>query len=75
LVIEVLSASSTVDEMNDRERICLETGCLEFWEVDPKRRQVRVSKRDGNAHTYKAGEQIPLPLFGDAALPVTEMFP
>jgi hypothetical protein len=30
LVIEVLSPSNTVAEMNDRERICLENGAQEF---------------------------------------------
>ena len=74
LVVEVLSPSNTADEINDKERLCLETGCLEFWEVDPKQRQVRVSKPDGTARTYKAGQEIPLDVFGAATLPVNEIF-
>jgi Uma2 family endonuclease len=75
LVIEVLSPSNTADEIIDKERLCLETDCLEFWVVDPKRHQVRVSKPDGSAQTYKAGQEIPLDIFGIGTLPVNEIFP
>jgi Uma2 family endonuclease len=74
LVIEVLSPSNTVEEINDRERLCLETGCREFWVVDPKLRQVKVSKPDGLTRTYQAGQAIPLDLFGEGTLPVNEIF-
>ena len=63
LVIEVLSPSNTVAEMIDKETLCLENGCREFWLVDPVRRQVRVSTLDGRTITYKSGQQIP-PFFG-----------
>jgi len=75
LVIEVLSPSNTVDEMNDRERICLDNGAREFWLVDPKRRQVKVSTPDGHTTTWRTGECIPLPLFGGAHLVVDAIFP
>jgi Uma2 family endonuclease len=74
LVIEVLSPSNTVDEMNDKERICLENGAREFWVVDPKRRQVKVSTPDGHTTTWQAGQQIPLALFGGAFLVVSDIF-
>ena len=70
VIIEVLSPSNTVDEMNERERICLESGAREFWVVDSKRRQVKVSTPDGHTVTWRAGQNIPLPLFGGAKLPV-----
>ena len=35
LVIEVLSPSNTAQEINDRERLCLETGCREFGSSIP----------------------------------------
>jgi Uma2 family endonuclease len=63
IVIEVLSPSNTASEMLDKEQLCLENGALEFWVVDPVRRQVRISTADGRAATYKAGQDIPL-LFG-----------
>jgi Uma2 family endonuclease len=46
LVVEVLSPSNTVDEINDRMEICLDNGCKSFWVVDQKRK--RVSVREGN---------------------------
>jgi Uma2 family endonuclease len=63
IVIEVLSPSNTASEMLDKEQICLENGALEFWVVDPVRRQVRISTPDGRSITYKSGQEIPL-LFG-----------
>ena len=74
LVIEGLSPSNTVDEMNDRERICLENGAQEFWVVDAKRRQVKISRLDGHTTTWRAGQQFPLPLFGGAYLAVDAIF-
>ena len=45
-VVEVLSLSNTVDEINDRMAICLENGCSSFWIVDPKRQRVSVTEGD-----------------------------
>jgi Uma2 family endonuclease len=72
LVIEVLSPSNTVTEIFDKEQLCLEHGCIEFWVVDPIRSQVKVSTRDGHTLTYRQGQQIPL-LFG-GTLPVEVIF-
>jgi len=63
IVIEVLSPSNTVTEMLDKEKLCLENGCQEFWIVDPTLRLVKVSTPAGRAVTYSAGQEIPL-LFG-----------
>jgi Uma2 family endonuclease len=60
LVIEILSPSNTAAEMLEREQICLENGCREFWIVDLDRRQVRVSTPVGRTVTYKAGTVIPV---------------
>jgi Uma2 family endonuclease len=74
LVVEILSPSNKTTEMNDRKKTFLASGCLEFWLVDPVNRQIDVSTPDGVTTTYRAGQAIPLPLFGDGALPVDDIF-
>jgi Uma2 family endonuclease len=63
IVIEILSPSNTATEMLDKEKLCLENGCVQFWIVDPALRLVKVSTPDGRAFTYSTGQEIPL-LFG-----------
>ena len=46
LVIEVLSPSNTVDEINDKMSVCMANGCRSFWTVDGKRKQVSVTEGD-----------------------------
>jgi Uma2 family endonuclease len=72
IVIEVLSRSNTAAEMLDKEQLCLENGAQEFWVVDPKSRQVKVSTSDGRTMIYKAGQQIPL--LSGGAIAVSEIF-
>jgi Uma2 family endonuclease len=74
MVIEVLSPSNTKAEMREREALCLANGCLEFWVLDEKKRQVSVSTPNGVTVTYHSGQTIPLRLFGDASLPVDRIF-
>jgi Uma2 family endonuclease len=72
LVIEVLSPSNTAAEMLDKEQICLENGCQEFWVVDARHHQVKVSTREGRTATYKAGQLIPL--FFGGSISIDEIF-
>jgi Uma2 family endonuclease len=74
LVIEILSPSNTVAEMNDRRRLFLETGCLQFWAVDYKLRLIDVSTPDGITTTYSSGQSIPLPLSAGDTLAADEIF-
>ena len=74
LVIEVLSPSNTAAEIYDKEKLCLENGAQEFWVVDPDLRQVKVSTPDGHTVTYRAGQEIALPLFGGARMAVDGIF-
>jgi len=74
LVVEVLSPSNTVAEIYEKEKLCLENGAQQFWVVDPDRRQVKVSTPDGRTVTYPSGQEIPLPLFGNAKLAVDAIF-
>ncbi len=74
IVIEVLSPSNSSDEMKERERICLENGTREFWVVDAKRREVKISTPDNSSIIWRSGQQIPLPLLGGHFLPVDSIF-
>ena len=74
LVIEVPSPSNTIKEMNDREKLCLENGCREFWVVDSDLRQVKVSRPDGITTTYRSGQEIPLNVLGGGSLKVDAIF-
>ncbi len=74
LVIEVLSPSNTAAEMLEKEEICLENGTHDFWVIDPVRRSVKVSTPDGRTRTWKSGQEIPLPLFGDSKIAVDAIF-
>jgi Uma2 family endonuclease len=74
LVIEVLSPSNTASEVYEKETLCLANGCREFWVVDPKTRQVRVSTPDGITRNCHEGQEIPLALFSTRTLPVSSIF-
>jgi Uma2 family endonuclease len=74
LVIEVLSPSNTAAEMLEKEQICLENGCREFWIVDMNRGQVKVSTPDGRTATYKSGTTIPLFFAAGKTLAVDAIF-
>ena len=74
LVVEVLSSSNTASDLYERESLCLENGCREFWIVDPARRNVRVSTPDGKTVTLTAGQEILLPLFNGGKLLVQDIF-
>ncbi len=74
LVIEVLSPSNTMSEINEREAMCLENGCLEFWVIDPKRKTVKVSTPDRRTITYVESDTIPLTLPAPGQLAVAQIF-
>ncbi|MDQ2899623.1 MAG: Uma2 family endonuclease [Acidobacteriota bacterium] len=74
LVVEVLSPSNTAAEIRDKETLCLENGTREFWVVDANRRQVKISTPDGRTITWQSGQEIPLPLLGNAVLSVDAIF-
>ena len=74
LVVEVLSPSNTVAEINDKEKLCLENGSKEFWVVDPALHQVKVSTPDSITTAYRSGQEIALGVFGGGMLMVDEIF-
>ncbi len=74
IVVEVLSPSNSAAEMYAKEQLCLETGASEFWVVDPKQSQVRVTSLTAPVRVYKSGQAIPLTLFGGGELAVDAIF-
>ena len=72
LVVEVLSPSNTVDEITDKLNVCLANGCLSFWVVDPKFRQVSVTEGDLTRH-YRGSASIPCSLL-DGNISVEDLF-
>jgi Uma2 family endonuclease len=74
ITIEVLSRSNTAAEIFEKEKLCLENGAQEFWVVDPRLRQVRISTPDARTITWRSGQEIPLSLFGEALLKVDDIF-
>ena len=74
IVIEILSPSNTVSEIFDKEKLCLENGALEFWVVDPERKQVKVSTPGGHTITYKSGQTMALEVLGNSTLAVDIIF-
>jgi Uma2 family endonuclease len=68
IVVEVLSPSNTVAEMNEKAELCLKNGAREFWLVDPVRREVKVSTASGRTVTFRSGQQIPLAFGGSLAV-------
>jgi Uma2 family endonuclease len=73
LVIEVLSPSNTKAEIHEKAVLCLSTGTQEFWVLDPKRKSVSVTSKNGSTVVYRFGERIPLPMF-HSEIEVAEIF-
>jgi len=74
LVVEVLSPSNTASEILEKEELCLENGCVEFWVVDDQRKQVRVTTSSGRVATYKPGQSVPLDVLGGGTPAVDLIF-
>ena len=59
--------------MREKAALDLSTGCVEFWVIDPKRRTVSVTRRDGQNISFGSGARIHLAMLG-ADLAVDEIF-
>jgi Uma2 family endonuclease len=60
--------------MRENSALCLSTGALQFWIVDPKRETVTVAARNGSTTMYQKTDAIPLVEFGADHLAVSEIF-
>jgi hypothetical protein len=47
-----------VAEINDKEKLCLENGSKEFWVVDAKLRQVKVSTPNPDFSPVSTGTEF-----------------
>jgi hypothetical protein len=63
-----------MDEMLDRQQICLAHGCISFWTVDPARRLVLVTGPAGVTVTYAGSSRAPLPDILGGAIDVSSIF-
>ncbi len=74
LVIEVLSKSNTMDEILDRQDVCLRNGCVSFWVVDSKRQVILVTTPERSyMQVYSCGSNVPVP-FLSGTLEVAAIF-
>lgn len=73
MVVEVLSPSNTAKEMAEKQVLCLENGCREFWIVDEPR-FITVITPDGPPRTYRPGEAIPLTVVPNRSIEVDTIF-
>jgi Uma2 family endonuclease len=48
--------------MRAKAALYLSTGCLEFWIVEPKKKEIQVMRREGGSRIYGTGDKIPMPL-------------
>lgn len=60
-------------EINEREAMCLESGCTAFWIVDPQGKTVKVSTPDRRTTPCIEGDRVPLKIFGAGELGVAEI--
>ena len=74
LIIEVLSPSNTPDKVMRQRIAAFSGGTREFWVVDLDRRQIEVSIPGIETSIYREGENVPVPLIGTVALPVSLLF-
>jgi len=74
LVVEVLSPSNTMDEILERQGICLANGCVSFWTVDPKRQIVMVTTPDRRTVVFDRQSLVPLPEPLNGGIDVAQIF-
>ncbi|HTX35635.1 MAG TPA: Uma2 family endonuclease [Bryobacteraceae bacterium] len=66
LVIEVLSRSNTMDEILDRQDVCLRNGCTAFWVVDSKRKTILLTTPERSyMQVCSCGHKVPMPFLSD----------
>ncbi len=64
LVIEVMSKSNTSAKMRELAALCLSANTVEFWVVDPYRKTIGVTLREGATSIFRENDVVPIKLFG-----------
>jgi len=77
LVIEILSPSNTVFEMDRKHILYREAGVREYWEVNPNSSSVKVYYfKDGSVfpRAYASGETVPVGIFPGFGITLDQVF-
>lgn len=73
-VVEILSPSNTVSELDQKRELYFAHGCQEFWVINPEIPGVTVFRADSTWHFYHVDQSIPLALVDAPELPVRLIF-
>ena len=71
IVVEVPAPSNTASEMLEKKHLCFDSGCEQFWILDPKRRFIEVECKGGIPRVYRGTDRIPI---GNTTISVDEIF-
>ncbi|MDX2182173.1 MAG: Uma2 family endonuclease [Bryobacteraceae bacterium] len=73
LAIELMSPSMNEAEMLAREKLCLASGCREFWTMYPEERRIRVATASQTL-IYAPTDTITCSLFPSWSVKVSKLF-
>jgi Uma2 family endonuclease len=74
LVVEVWLPSNTMDEILERQGMCLANGCVSFWTVDPKRKVVMVTTPDRKSVAFDRQSFVAMPEPLNGSIEVANVF-
>ena len=78
LVVEVLSPSTRRRDRELKRRRYAHFGVLEYWQVDPETRTIRVLILEGGEYAergiYGIGDELTTPLIPGLSIPVAQVF-
>jgi len=74
LVVEVLSPSNPMDEILERQGMCLANGCVSFWTVDPKREIAMVTTPDRRTVVFDRQSLVAMPEPLNGSIEVAKVF-
>lgn len=74
LAVEVLSASNSASEIQEKTEDWLDSGCREVWLIDPKRKTASICTLSGRGVQIETVETLKSDLLPGFALAVMELF-
>lgn len=72
-IVEVASPSNSAEELQEKKHLCLSSGCLEFWIVYPKLKQIEVATAIAT-RTYHQEDTILFSVFPGQSMQVAYVF-